>query len=56
MQKVLSKDGTSLAFDMYGKGPVVILVDGAIETRSSPSKSVLCKLLEPYFTVFNYDR
>jgi len=24
--------------------------------RSSPSKPILCKLLEPYFTVYNYDR
>ena len=56
MQKVYSKDGTYIAFDKYGKGPVVILVDGAIETRSSPSKPLLCKLLEPFFTVFNYDR
>jgi pimeloyl-ACP methyl ester carboxylesterase len=56
MQTVFSKDGTSIAFDRYGKGPVVILVDGALETRFSPSKPVLCKLLEPYFTVFNYDR
>jgi pimeloyl-ACP methyl ester carboxylesterase len=56
MQIVYSNDGTAIAFDKYGKGPVIILVDGATETRSSPSKPVLCKLLEPYFTVINYDR
>ena len=56
MQRINSKDGTLIAFDKFGKGPALILVDGAITMRSSPSKPILCKLLEPYFTVYNYDR
>ncbi len=30
MGKVISNDGTSIAFDQSGKGPAVILVDGAL--------------------------
>ena len=31
MNKVPSKDGTPIAFDRSGKGPVVILVGGAFQ-------------------------
>ena len=30
MKKALSKDGTAIAFDQSGKGPPIILVDGAL--------------------------
>jgi pimeloyl-ACP methyl ester carboxylesterase len=54
MQTVTSKDGTRIAYDKLGKGPAVILVGGALVTRSSESE--LAQLLAPYFTVYNFDR
>src|SRR5947208_13744578 len=51
-----SKDGTTIAFDEQGDGPALILVDGAMCTRSSGSKPELAKLLAQHFTVYSYDR
>lgn len=56
MRKVVSKDGTTIAFDQSGKGPVLILVGGALGVRSHPMFTQLAALLAPHFTVFNYDR
>jgi pimeloyl-ACP methyl ester carboxylesterase len=56
MQKVISKDGTAIAYDKQGAGPAVILVDGAMSYRSNGSNSELIKLLAPHFTVYSYDR
>jgi pimeloyl-ACP methyl ester carboxylesterase len=56
MRKVISKDGTAIAFDKTGHGPVVILVGGALGVRSHPMFSQLVELLSGQFTVFNYDR
>jgi len=56
MNTLTSKDGTKIAYDKQGAGPMVILVDGALCTRSFGSKPELIKLLEPHFTVYNYDR
>jgi pimeloyl-ACP methyl ester carboxylesterase len=54
MGKVLSKDGTTIAFDRSGHGPPVILVTGALSDRSSWMG--LPALLESRCTVFAYDR
>ena len=54
MGKVLSKDGTAIAFDRAGEGPPVILVAGAFADRSQLDE--LAALLAAQFTVFNYDR
>lgn len=57
MNKVLSKDGTPIAFDRSGKGPVVILVGGAFQHRAiDPRTAQLAALLAQHFTVFHYDR
>jgi pimeloyl-ACP methyl ester carboxylesterase len=56
MNTVRSKDGTMIAFDEQGDGPALILVDGAMSTRSSGSKPDLAKLLAQHFTVYSYDR
>jgi pimeloyl-ACP methyl ester carboxylesterase len=56
MNTLKSKDGTTIAFDEQGDGPALILVDGAMGTRSSGSKPKLAKLLAPRFTVYSYDR
>ena len=52
--RVISKDGTAITFDQSGKGPVLILVAGALSDRSSNAR--LAALLAPHFTVINYDR
>src|SRR5205085_12628783 len=54
MEKVLSKDGTPIAFDRSGEGPPIILVVGAFNDRSTGRP--LAALLSDHFTVFNYDR
>jgi pimeloyl-ACP methyl ester carboxylesterase len=56
MKKVISKDGTAIAFDKSGNGPAIILVCAAFQTRSDPMMSQLALLLSPHFTVFSYDR
>lgn len=56
MNVVTSKDGTTIAYDQMGEGPAIILVDGALCTRSTGSKPELIKLLAYHFTVYSYDR
>jgi pimeloyl-ACP methyl ester carboxylesterase len=57
MRTVTSKDGTTIAFDQWGKGPVVILVDGALQYRAFDQGMVqLAELLAPHFTIIHYDR
>ena len=56
MRKVISKDGTAIAFDQSGEGAAIILVSGAFTVRSQPTLVQLAALLAPHFTVFNYDR
>ena len=51
---VISKDGTSIAFEEMGAGPVVILVEPALSDRSGGVK--LAKHLAGKFTVISYDR
>ncbi len=53
-QTATSKDGTKIAYDKVGDGPVVILVLGALNSRKSGAK--LAKLLASDFTVISYDR
>jgi pimeloyl-ACP methyl ester carboxylesterase len=57
MPKVISKDGTIIAFDKVGFGPAVILVNGALSFRAfDPTLGQLAELLSKDFTVYNYDR
>ena len=57
MRSVTSKDGTTIAFDQWGAGPVVILVDGALQYRAFDQGMVqLAELLSQHFTVIHYDR
>src|SRR5258708_35518574 len=53
---VTSKDGTRIAYDKIGYGPAVILVAGAMCSRSFWAGPELAKLLARSFTVDNYDR
>jgi pimeloyl-ACP methyl ester carboxylesterase len=56
MEKVISKDGTEIAFDKMGSGPAVILVDGAFCYRSFGPMPKLTPLLAQHMTVLTYDR
>jgi hypothetical protein len=56
MKKVLSKDGTAIAYDQSGSGFPIILVDGALCSRAFGPMPELAKLLALHFTVINYDR
>lgn len=56
MSKVVSSDGTAIAFDRSGEGPAVILVDGALCYRESGPNGPLAAVLAQHFTVFTYDR
>ncbi|GII94993.1 alpha/beta fold hydrolase [Sinosporangium siamense] len=52
--KVISRDGTEIAFEQAGSGPALILVSSALADRSDARK--LAALLSEHFTVINYDR
>jgi pimeloyl-ACP methyl ester carboxylesterase len=57
VNKVTSRDGTTIAFDRSGEGPPVILVGGAFQHRAFGSSTVrLASLLARHFTVVHYDR
>jgi len=56
MKTAISKDGTRIAYDQRGSGPAVVLVDGALCSRAFGPMPAMAKLMEPHFTVFNYDR
>ena len=56
MKTIISKDGTTLAYDQTGSGPAVILVPGALGTRNFPAQVRLAELLSERFTVISYDR
>ncbi len=51
-----SRDGTPIAFERFGKGPALILIDGALCSRAFGPMPKLAPLLAPHFSVFVYDR
>jgi pimeloyl-ACP methyl ester carboxylesterase len=54
MSTVFSRDGTPIAFDQWGEGPAIIMVDGALGTRQA--HVVWNAHLARHFSVFAYDR
>lgn len=52
--RVISKDGTSIAYEQSGSGPAVILVNSALSSRADARR--LAALLSEHLTVINYDR
>jgi pimeloyl-ACP methyl ester carboxylesterase len=57
LKTVTSKDGTRIAYDVYGQGPAVILVDGAMATRAFGGSTELAKsLAKAGVTTCAYDR
>ena len=56
MQTVTSADGTRIAYDRYGDGPALILVNGALSFRKFKKFEQLATALSEHCTVINYDR
>jgi Alpha/beta hydrolase family len=61
MRKVVSADGTPIAYDRQGRGPAVILVGGALVDPATGragrwENAPLAGELARWFTVYNYDR
>jgi pimeloyl-ACP methyl ester carboxylesterase len=52
--RVMSADGTAIAYERAGSGPAVVLVGGGATDRSE--NAPLATELAERFTVFNYDR
>jgi pimeloyl-ACP methyl ester carboxylesterase len=52
----VSADGTRIAFDREGAGPVIVLVDGALCRRDFGPSRPLQEALRDRFTVVAYDR
>jgi pimeloyl-ACP methyl ester carboxylesterase len=50
----ISKDGTVIAYEKTGKGPVIIVVNGALTKRQGQKD--LASILAKHFTVILYDR
>jgi pimeloyl-ACP methyl ester carboxylesterase len=56
MKITQSKDGTTLAYDVYGSGPALIYITGASCHRSFKPIVQDAKVFATEFTVYNYDR
>lgn len=56
MKTTQSKDGTTLAYDVYGSGPELIYITGASCFRSFKPILQDVKEFAKEFTVYNYDR
>jgi pimeloyl-ACP methyl ester carboxylesterase len=56
MKTIQSKDGTRLAYDVYGSGPALIYITGASCFRSFWPIVQDAKAFAKEFTVYNYDR
>ncbi|ALC84009.1 MULTISPECIES: alpha/beta fold hydrolase [Bacillus] len=56
MNTTQSKDGTTLAYDVYGNGPALIFITGATCFRSFEPVLYDAQIFAEQFTVYNYDR
>ncbi len=56
MKTTRSKDGTTIAYDVYGRGPALIYITGASCFRSFKPIVRDVKAFAKEFTVYNYDR
>ena len=56
MTHARSKDGTTIAYEQTGRGPALIIVDGALCSRAFGPSAKLAPLLARHFTVYTYDR
>jgi pimeloyl-ACP methyl ester carboxylesterase len=56
MSTVRSADGTTIGYTRAGQGPPLILIDGALCSRSFGPMPKLAAQLTEHFTVYTYDR
>lgn len=56
MNTVTSKDGTRIAYTRIGQGLPLILVDGALCSRTNGPNGALAALLMQQYAVYTYDR
>lgn len=56
MPKVISKDGTEIAYTKAGSGPALVLVDGALCWREAGVTPDFLPEAAKHFTVYAYDR
>ncbi|WP_152658021.1 alpha/beta fold hydrolase [Oceanobacillus sp. CFH 90083] len=56
MKTVQSKDGTMLAYDIYGDGPPLLFITGATCFRSFEPVLYDANVFAKQFTVYNFDR
>jgi hypothetical protein len=56
MSEVRSRDATTIAYERTGSGPALVLVDGALCSRSFGPSAKLAARLAPHFSVYSYDR
>lgn len=56
MNTLISKDGTTIAYEKIGSGPAVILIDGAFCGKNFGPMIKIIPLLAENFTVISYDR
>jgi pimeloyl-ACP methyl ester carboxylesterase len=56
MSSVVSADGTTIAYEVTGSGPPLVIVDGAMCYRASGPSGPLAAELARDFTVYTYDR
>src|SRR5580693_3796027 len=55
-KRAVSSDGTLIAYDQVGQGPPVVLIVGALCSRTLGPGVKLAPMLAQHFTVFTYDR
>ena len=55
-QLATSADGTPIAYEVHGSGPVLVLVDGALCYRGMGPSADLSEEMRSSFTVVSYDR
>lgn len=56
MARVISRDGTRIAYDRTGGGPGVVLIDGALSYRAYRGGRPPAEVLAGRFSVSTYDR
>jgi hypothetical protein len=56
MPTITSADGTTIGYEHAGRGPALVLVDGAMCYRGAGPMRPLAALLRETFTVYTYDR